>query len=65
VGRSQDRLGLQQFPGAWVAAQHVQIAQMLATPNQVVDQPANGLPFTIAPLPHFDPQFFIQQPGHA
>ncbi len=38
---------------------------MLAAQNQVVDQPANGLPFPVAPLAHFDPQFFIQPPGHA
>ena len=38
---------------------------MRAAQNQVVDQPANGLPFPVAPLAHFDPQFFLQPPGHA
>ncbi len=45
-------------------SQHLQIAQMLAAPNQIVDQTANGLPFTGAMLTHFDPEFFLKPAGH-
>ena len=45
--------------------QHLQIAQVLAPQNQIVDQPTTGLSFPVPTLAPFDLEFFIQQPGHA
>jgi hypothetical protein len=35
---------------------------MLASQNQIIDQPPNGLPFTVATLARFDAEFLIQEP---